>query len=501
MPLNNPVAWSRAAARAIVLASAVTLVATSLGGSAEPASASGLGDRISANRYGQRWAESAMRTQDAVLARVKVDQKLVRKDLKRTRRGLKRNVAILARAKATLVDRRGRLSLAEDLYDDPSLAPSPEAYAERLRDLRRKVREAERRKASVGKRARVTARMVRAKQARLRSLKRVGRAAIARRESAEGSLAAYIVQMEDLAAARAENQAAVSLGAGSFSWPTTGRISQTYGCTGFRLNPPRGSCRHFHDGIDIVDGYGTPVRAVAVGVVAYAGWNPWDEGGRAWIVVIAHPDGWVSRYGHMIPGDKVRAGELVHTGQIIGRMGNTGRSTGTHLHLEMLRGGRDVNPLAYLPTGVVKIKVDKTTTKKGKHALRAKKQARKQARLKARRKAQARAEARRADVRANAEGSACPAPQPVDLPELLGLLDAPAGGQSPSTTASAIATLDCPDGAIDAGEAAVDAAETGPEAAAIATFDAAPRATRPAPAVRDLPGVPRSSRGTSPVPS
>ncbi len=141
--------------------------------------------------------------------------------------------------------------------------------------------------------------------------------------------------MTRLAAARADNQTAVSLtGSAAFSWPTTGRISQTYGCTGFYLNPRRGSCRHFHDGVDIVDGYGTPVRAVAVGVVAYTGWNPWDEGGRAWIVVVVHPDGYVSRYGHLTPTDRVRAGELVHTGQIIGKMGNTGKQ---HRHAPALR--------------------------------------------------------------------------------------------------------------------------------------------------------------------
>ena len=209
-------------------------------------------------------------------------------------------------------------------------------------------------------------------------------------------LAGRIVQMTSLAAVRAENETTVTLHRQRlFSWPTTGRISQTYGCTGYPLNPRRGSCRHFHDGLDIVDGYGTPVRAVAVGVVAYAGWNPWDEGGRAYIVVVVHPDGFVSRYGHMIPTKRVRAGEVVHTGQVIGKMGNTGRSTGTHLHFELLRGGKDVNPLSYLPSGVVKIRVDKTTTKRG-----AAEKARAQ-KAKARKKAQVeRARARRKAAKA-----------------------------------------------------------------------------------------------------
>ena len=129
------------------------------------------------------------------------------------------------------------------------------------------------------------------------------------------------------------------------------------------LNPRKGSCKHFHDGIDVVSAYGTPIRAVAVGVVAYSGWNPYDKEGRAYVVDVVHPDGFVSRYGHLIATNHVRAGDLVHTGQVIGKMGSTGKSTGTHLHFELLRNGSDVNPESFLPAGV--IRVDKTTTKDG----------------------------------------------------------------------------------------------------------------------------------------
>ena len=135
-----------------------------------------------------------------------------------------------------------------------------------------------------------------------------------------------------------------------------GRLSQTYGCTGFRLNPPRGSCRHFHDGLDIVAGYGSRIRSAADGVVAFAGWNPWDEGGRAWIMVVSHPDGYVTRYGHLLPGGRARVGQFVRQGQAIGRMGNTGKSTGTHLHFELLRGSTPLSPWAYLPAGMVTMK-------------------------------------------------------------------------------------------------------------------------------------------------
>ena len=63
-------------------------------------------------------------------------------------------------------------------------------------------------------------------------------------------------------------------------------------------------------------------------------------------------DDYVSRYGHLIPGNVVRAGDLVFTGEPIGKMGNTGKSTGTHLHFEVLRNGRDISYMDGLITPV-----------------------------------------------------------------------------------------------------------------------------------------------------
>ena len=65
-------------------------------------------------------------------------------------------------------------------------------------------------------------------------------------------------------------------GNGRFAWPASGIVTQEFGCTGFYLEPPRGSCAHFHDGIDIANGSGTPIRAAGDGVVAFVGWNPYD---------------------------------------------------------------------------------------------------------------------------------------------------------------------------------------------------------------------------------
>lgn len=133
-------------------------------------------------------------------------------------------------------------------------------------------------------------------------------------------------------------------GNGIFSWPTTGIVTQEFGCTGFVLEPPRGSCSHFHDGIDIANGMGTPVRAPANGVVAFVGWNPYDGSDPSFMLVMGHAGGYESRFMHLEARYVVRAGQSVTKGQLIGYMGNTGNSTGAHLHWEVYRGNTPINP-------------------------------------------------------------------------------------------------------------------------------------------------------------
>jgi murein DD-endopeptidase MepM/ murein hydrolase activator NlpD len=137
-------------------------------------------------------------------------------------------------------------------------------------------------------------------------------------------------------------------GSGHFVWPATGSISQDYGCTSFYVNPPRGSCPHFHDGIDIAGGGGSRIVAAGSGVVAFAGWNPW-EAVPAYIIVIAHGGGLSTLYAHLRTG-VVGQGQVVKKGQTIGYMGSTGNSFGNHLHWEVWSGGdwSPVNPRAYL---------------------------------------------------------------------------------------------------------------------------------------------------------
>ena len=98
-----------------------------------------------------------------------------------------------------------------------------------------------------------------------------------------------------------------------------------------------------HQGVDIAAAPGQPVRASADGVVVEAG----ELGGLGQAVFLAHGFGLTTRYGHMSRID-VRPGQRVKRGDIVGRVGNTGRSTGYHLHYEVRVDGDPVNPLGYI---------------------------------------------------------------------------------------------------------------------------------------------------------
>ena len=107
---------------------------------------------------------------------------------------------------------------------------------------------------------------------------------------------------------------------------------------------PFGRGRAMHAGIDLSGPIGTPIYATADGVVTEAEWN---SGGYGNLVKIDHGRGIETRYGHMSKMI-VRAGERVTRGQLIGRMGSTGRSTGSHLHYEVRIDGRAVNPIPFM---------------------------------------------------------------------------------------------------------------------------------------------------------
>jgi murein DD-endopeptidase MepM/ murein hydrolase activator NlpD len=131
-------------------------------------------------------------------------------------------------------------------------------------------------------------------------------------------------------------------------WPMGGYVSQEYGCTGFGWEPARGGCAHFHSGIDIVAPYGSPIRAAGSGEVLYVGWNYADGYDPAWIVIIAHADNMQTWYGHLQASYVVQAGQWVRQGQVIGYEGNTGHSTGPHLHWMVRLNGAFLNPRLFV---------------------------------------------------------------------------------------------------------------------------------------------------------
>lgn len=107
---------------------------------------------------------------------------------------------------------------------------------------------------------------------------------------------------------------------------------------GWRLDPFGSGKMAFHRGIDIATPTGTPVRATRKGRVAHAG----NRGGYGVAVIIEHDNGDRTLYGHN-SSLAVKQGEQVEAGAIIAYSGNTGRSTGPHVHYELLPGGRPVN--------------------------------------------------------------------------------------------------------------------------------------------------------------
>jgi murein DD-endopeptidase MepM/ murein hydrolase activator NlpD len=137
-------------------------------------------------------------------------------------------------------------------------------------------------------------------------------------------------------------------GSGSLIWPTKGRLTQKYGCTGFWANPPYGSCKHFHNGIDIANVKWTKIKAARGGTVRFVGRESY---GGAWTVVIGHGNGLRTWYVHMVatkvPG--IAKGKTVKQGQLVGYMGKTGLATGVHLHFMTQLDGKWVNPGRYLP--------------------------------------------------------------------------------------------------------------------------------------------------------
>ena len=120
-----------------------------------------------------------------------------------------------------------------------------------------------------------------------------------------------------------------------YLWPAKGTLTSGYGWRWGRM----------HRGIDVANSVGTPIIAAADGKVVFSGWS---SGGYGYLVELAHTDGSKTRYAHN-SALLVKKGQRVIQGTAIARMGSTGRSTGPHLHFEIIKPGLGaVNPVRHL---------------------------------------------------------------------------------------------------------------------------------------------------------
>jgi murein DD-endopeptidase MepM/ murein hydrolase activator NlpD len=118
-----------------------------------------------------------------------------------------------------------------------------------------------------------------------------------------------------------------------------GWLSSRYG----KRNDPFTGKQDFHKGLDFAGKKGSEVNAVGDGVVSWAG----KKSGYGKLIEINHGNGYSTRYGHN-QSHMVKVGDTVKKGQQIALMGSTGRSTGPHVHFEVLRNGKKVNPSGFI---------------------------------------------------------------------------------------------------------------------------------------------------------
>jgi murein DD-endopeptidase MepM/ murein hydrolase activator NlpD len=172
-----------------------------------------------------------------------------------------------------------------------------------------------------------------------------------------------LAQEAQIAQAQARLQALGSLGQAqldamrhhqAFIAPEVAPVTQGFGPTDFSLEPPltfNGTFYpHFHTGLDLGAPLDTPIHAAADGVVLLAAASVDQTGklvGYGNYVVVAHPDGFVTLYGHL-DSIAVKAGQVVHQGEIVGQEGSTGWSTGPHVHFEIRHDGQFLDPAPFL---------------------------------------------------------------------------------------------------------------------------------------------------------
>ncbi len=118
---------------------------------------------------------------------------------------------------------------------------------------------------------------------------------------------------------------------------------------GWRIHPISHT-RKFHHGLDFGGRIGLPIRVTADGIVTSAGFN---RGGYGYVVKVMHNFGFETIYGHMTKNIKVKVGDFVKKGDIIGYLGNSGRSTGPHLHYEVRFIDRILNPINFVRWSII----------------------------------------------------------------------------------------------------------------------------------------------------
>ncbi|GAV20919.1 lipoprotein NlpD [Mariprofundus micogutta] len=122
---------------------------------------------------------------------------------------------------------------------------------------------------------------------------------------------------------------------GKLRWPVRGKVTSRFGRRGSRM----------HDGVDIGAKEGAPIHAAASGTVVYSDHRLSGYGN---LVIIRHGNNLFTAYGHN-QRNLVRKGQNIKAGDVIARVGHTGRASGPHLHFEVRQGSVAVDPLAYLP--------------------------------------------------------------------------------------------------------------------------------------------------------
>jgi murein DD-endopeptidase MepM/ murein hydrolase activator NlpD len=124
-----------------------------------------------------------------------------------------------------------------------------------------------------------------------------------------------------------------------FDWPLRGPMSSPFGS---RVHPVF-KTKSFHSGLDIAAPRGTPIKAAAPGEVLFEGWMR----GYGQVIIIDHGRNYSTVYAHM-SSTRVKEGTVVNAGTVVGAVGDTGTTTGYHLHFEVRVGSTAKNPLDYL---------------------------------------------------------------------------------------------------------------------------------------------------------